>query len=438
MDKNEIIQILHDWNFWTQQPKTGLKRGFYLDRLNALSSSAFASSITGPRRAGKSIIMRQFARHLIEEGVEARNVLHVNFEDSRFTGSGVAFLEEIFRAYEEFLAPTALPTIFLDEIQEIDGWEKWVRTMLELGKARILVSGSNAGLLSQELGTLLTGRHLDVTVFPLSFGEFLEFNRAPSSPLEAAGTGQVTAIKGLLRKYLEWGAYPEVVLSEPKKEILLSYFEDVLQKDLIRRFKIRKPQELRALAKFYFSSVASPVTYQSAGRALDLSMTAVQRYSGYLEQVYLVFLLKRFSWKAKEQEKSPRKAYAVDTGLCNAVGFRFTENLGRLAENLVFLALKRRQAVNPEQEIYYWKDQDQSEVDFVIKEGLKVSQLLQVCWNVRDEKTRTRDTRSLWRAMREFDLASATIVTEETTAEETEEGRTIRFVPLAQWLLGAG
>ena len=434
MTKNEIIQILYDWNFWDRDQKTGVPRPTYLSRLDSLFLSNQVITITGPRRAGKSFIMRQMVKRLITSGYDPKNIMHVNLEDPRFTESGVLFLDKIFEAYKEYVSPKKTPLLFLDEIQEIEGFEKWIRMMHELSKAKVVISGSNARLLSKELGTLLTGRHLDLTVFPLSFGEFLLFNNAA-----VTGKNDLLAkeaeIKGLLRQYIEYGSFPEVALSEQKREILLSYFEDVITKDLLRRFNIRKPQDLRAVAKYYLSNISSLATFKLIERSLEMSITSVKNFTGYLEQAYLVFSLKRFSFKVKEQEKSPRKMYAIDTGLCNAVAFRFSENIGKLAENIVFIALKRQQALDSELELFYWKDVHHREVDFVVKDGLKVSRLIQVCWNIRDEKVKNRELRSLAKAMEELGVSTASVVTEEAEGEEILHGRTVKIVPLWKWLL---
>ena len=434
MTKDEIIQILDDWNFWNRDQKIGVSRPIYISRLESLFSSNQVITITGPRRAGKSFIMRQMIKNLINNGHNSKDIMHVNFEDPRFTESGVSLLGKIFETYQEYVSPQNKPILFIDEIQEIEGFEKWVRMMHELSKAKLIISGSNALLLSQELGTLLTGRHLDMEVFPLSFGEFLSFNN-----ISLTGTlglvGRESDVRGALRKYIENGSFPEVVLSEQKKEILLSYFEDVITKDLLRRFKIKKGQDLRSIVKYYLSNISAPSTFKSIERSLDMSITSVKSYTGYLEQAYLIFSLKRFSFKVKEQEKSPRKIYAIDTGLCNAVGFRFSENYGRLAENVVFVALKRKQSLNPNMELFYWKDAQHHEVDFVIKDGLDVTSLIQVCWNMQDEKTKNRELRSLQKAMKELDVATATIITEGAEDEEKLNGHTVKIVPLWKWLL---
>lgn len=435
MNKNELIGILQDWNFWRKELETGVPRAEYLTRVERFLETNHVLTITGPRRAGKSFIMRQAAKALTQRGVGKDNILIVNFEDPRFSELNTALLEQMYDTYLEFLAPKGPLYLFLDEVQEIDGWEKWVRYMHELKKAKLVVSGSNAKLLSRELGTLLTGRHLDVTVFPLSFSEFLAFNGVVFGDHLDLLKKRVE-IHGLLRRYVEYGGFPEVSLSEQKKEILLNYFEDLVAKDLLRRFKVRKPHALKALIKYYLSNVAVLSTFNAIAKSLTLSTLTVEKFSGYLEQVYLVFFLRRFSFKVKEQEKSPRKVYAIDTGLSNAVGFRFSENVGRLAENIVFLQLKRRQAFDPELELYYWKDAHHREVDFVIKRGAGVAELIQVCWNVEDAQTKERELRSLAKAMDELNIDAACVITEDYEAREIFKGKPIAFVPMWRWLLG--
>ncbi len=434
MNKNEILAVLNDWNIWKTEQATGIVREKYLDRLEAFFSSNQVITITGPRRAGKSYIMRQMAKRLIEKGIKKENLLFVNFEDPRFTSLDTKLMEEIFEVYREFLFPTDTPYIFLDEVQEVEGWEKWVRMMHELKKAKIVVSGSNAKLLSRELGTLLTGRHLDLTVFPLSFTEFLAFNKTEyKSLLDIAG--KEAEIRGLLRRYMEFGSFPEVTLSEQKREIILKYFDDLLTKDLFRRFRIRKPQVMKSLIKYYLSNAGNLTTFSSIEKFLHASADTIEKFAGYFEDVYLIFFLKRFSFKVKEQEKSPRKVYSIDTGLSNAVGFRFSENIGRLAENIVFLELKRRQMQNPAIELFYWKDVHHREVDFLIKENTKVTELIQVCWDVSDERTKQRELRSLFKGMDELNKKEALVITDEFDETEEHKDKTIRFIPLWKWLL---
>jgi predicted AAA+ superfamily ATPase len=422
MSKNEIIEILKDWNFWDRPLDCGITRPEYLSRIRALLESRQVISITGCRRSGKSYLMRQAAADLIKSGVDSRQILMVNFEDPRFSKLDVRLLQDIYEAYTEYMPAGSNPYIFLDEIQEVEGWERWVRTFHELKKAKVCISGSNAKLLSHELGTVLTGRHLDLTVFPLSFKEFLSFRGLPSANSAA------------LREYLEIGGFPEAVSSAHRQEILLSYFEDILNKDLLRRFRVRKAEQLKSLAKYYLSNNSSQITFNSFEKSFEISANTAEKFSGYLEDAYLVLFLKRFSFKVKVQEKSPRKAYCIDTGLANSIGFRFSRNWGRLAEAAVFLELKRRQFVAIDSELYYWKDPQHREVDFIVKEGVKPAQAIQVCWQTGDLKTKEREVKGLLKAMAELSLKEGVVITEEHEEEQDISGRKIRFIPLVKWL----
>lgn len=432
MNKEEIINILKDWNFWEKKQETGITRELYLKRMKDYIFNEQIIIITGPRRAGKSYLMRQLIKNLIDNGINPNETLYINFEDPRFTIKSPVLLEKIFETYMEKLMPKNKPYLFLDEIQEINGFEKWLLMMKELSKAKIFISGSNAKLLSREFGTLLTGRHLDITIFPLSFKEFLIFN---------GQTGMINTLedlryaKGLLMKYFEYGSFPEVVISAPKKEILLEYYEDIVTKDILRRYNIRKENELNAVLKYFFSNISTLFTYKAIERAFDISITAVKKYSICFEQVYLLFFISRFSYKVKEQEKSPRKIYSIDTGLCNTIGFKFSDNYGRLAENLVAISLKRKQLLNKNLELYYWKDDVHREVDFVLKEKEKITQLIQVCWNISNEKTIKRETKGLAQAMNELKCKNAIIITEEESKEIEINNSKVQIIPLWKWLL---
>lgn len=377
MNKNEIIEILQDWNFWKKDLEAGIKRPIYLNKLKGFLKSGQIVTITGARRAGKSFLMRQLIKSLISDGVDRNNILMVNFEDPRFTELDARTLQTIYEVYLEFLNPEGEIFIFLDEVQEVSGWERWVRTIHELNKAKLVVSGSNAKLLGKELSTLLTGRHIDLVVFPLSFKEYLTFNGIDLRDRLDFISKRVE-IERFFRKYLEWGGFPEVVLSSSeRKQMLLHYFEDA----------------------------------------------------------YLLFFLKRFSFKVKEQEKSPRKVYAIDTGLASTIGFRFSQNLGRLAENIIFLELVRRRALEKNSlEIYYWKDSQHREVDFVIKEGLKVAQVMQICWEINRPETKAREIKALLKAMEKLELNEGFVITQDLEKEENIAGKKIRYVPLWKWL----
>lgn len=436
MEKNDLLGILNDWNYWEKDLNSGVSRDSYLNVLNKMLHSQQVKIITGARRSGKSFIMRQMAKHLMVSGVDKKNILIVNFEDPGFVNLDTKLLQQIFDTYLEFQSPSGKVYVFLDEVQEIPRWEKWVRTTQELGKANMIISGSNSKLLSGELATVLTGRHLDVTVMPLSFREFLNFRNLEIKN-NSSLIGKNIEIKKLLQEFLEFGSFPIVVLEEEKKkETLLNYYDDTVNRDLIRRYKIRKTEKLRSLIKFYLSNISSPITFASSGKFLKMSAETTERFSDYLEASYLIFFLKRFSYKFKEQERSSRKVYAIDTGVVNTIGFRFSHNFGRLAENAVFLELKRRSHFNPFLEIYYWKSLANEEVDFIVKEDTSVKELIQVCWDVRDINTKKRETKALLKAMNEFKLQKGLIITEDFEGEEDFGGKKIQYVALRRWLLG--
>ena len=434
MNKNEILEVLEDWNFWRKDQDTEFPRLQYIEQLQSLKDSNQIIVITGARRSGKSYLMRGFAKKLISEGISKDNILFVNFEDPRFHRLDTDLLQKTYETYLESLNPKGTIYIFLDEIQEVSEWEKWVRTMHELKKANLIISGSNAGLLSRELSTLITGRHVDMTVFPLSFKEFLSFNNLEvNNSLDLIN--KKIDINRLLSEYFEYGSFPEVVLAGAKKQILLAYFDDLLNKDLIRRYKIRKTGKIKELAIYYLSNISTPSTYNSLKKQLLLTTDTIEKFSGYIESIFLIFFVKRFSFKLKEQEKSPRKTYAIDVGLSNQVGFRFSLNTGRMAENLVFLELLRKKSLNPEMELFYFKDERHRKVDFVIKESLKVKSAVQVCWNIEDLKTKKREIDSLIVGLENLNLKEGLVITEDYENVEYYKEFEIKFIPLYKWLL---
>lgn len=203
---------------------------------------------------------------------------------------------------------------------------------------------------------------------------------------------------------------------------------------MIKRFKIRKGEKLKNLTRYYLSNVSTLITYSSLEKNLGVSADTIEKFSAYLQTGYLTFFVKRFSFKVKEQEKSPRKVYAIDTGLAKAVGFSFSQDLGRMAENAVFLELIRKKTVNPQLEVFYWKDQQHHEVDFVIKEGLNISQGIQVCWDLTQPTTKDREVKNLIKSQRELNLPETLVITGDYEGKEKIAGIIIKFIPLWKWL----
>jgi predicted AAA+ superfamily ATPase len=437
MEKSRIIEVLAGWNFWNRDLEVGIPRKSYLDELLRFVKADKIVSIVGVRRSGKSTLMRQMAKAMIEAGTDRKNILIVNFEEPEFEGANVGLLQRIYEAYLEILRPPGKPFLFLDEVQNVERWERFVRALNERKEAFIAISGSSSRLLSQELATVLTGRQIYFEIFPLSFREFLSFEGMEIGGMEEALLNS-SKIRGLFREYLEVGGFPEIVLNKDpayRARTSRSYYEDIISRDVVQRFKIRKPEGLKALARFYLTNISSPISFNRISRFLNLPTETIRRFSYSLETANLIFFTKRFSWSVKEQENSPRKVYSVDVGISNAIGFRFRENLGKVAENLVAVELRRKMAQNPSTEVFYWKDIGQREVDFVVKEGLRVKQLIQVCWDPTDEATRKRELKGLARAMEGFKLREGLVLTEDFEGEEKINGRRVRFVPLWKWLI---
>jgi len=436
MEKSDILEILYDWNFWKKELYTGNKRENYINRCIEFLKTNVVVAVIGVRRSGKSYIMRQVIKTLIEKNIKSKNILMINFEDKRILDFYPGLIDDFYKTYIEILNPDEIPFIFLDEVHNVPNWERWVRTMDELKKAKIVISGSSSKLLSGELATVLTGRHLDIFTFPLSFEEFLYFKN-----LEIKDKLDIIAnkinIQRFLNEYIEFGGFPDVVLSNNKKELLLTYFDDILTKDIEKRYKLKKSEKLRTLAGFYMTNISGLVTFNSLAKFLGTSTVTVGKFSSYLEEANIMFFVKRFSFKFKEQDKAPRKVYSIDTGLSNAVGFKFVSNYGKILENLVAIELLRREKENVNSEIYYWHNQQNEEVDFVVKNGLNVEQLIQVCWNINDYKIKEREIRALLKASDELKCDNLLIVNQDIEGKETIKNKEIKYISLMNWLLKA-
>ncbi len=426
MNNETIIEILSDWNFWKREQETGIYRDVYLDRLEKLAKTEQIVAMTGVRRSGKSTLMKQFIKKKISSGIENTTFLYVNFEEPKFSGLlSVEFLQQIYEAYLEIIKPKEKPWIFLDEVQNVPNWERFVRALHEKKEANIFISGSTSKLLSKELGTLLTGRWVEMKTYPLVFQEFLLFKRLRIENRMDMLSNKI-AIKQLLREYLEFGGFPLVTLKEEKEEILRRYFDDIVERDIALRHKIRKTEKLKSLAKYYLTNFSSPGSYRRIAKFLGLSLDSTERYSAYMTEAYLLFFVQKHSYSLKEQEVSPRVAYGIDAGLINITGFRFSDNLGKLYENTVFLTLLEKG-----KELYYYKNK--GECDFLIKEKQRIVSTIQVSYEIKENKE--REVRGLLEAMNEFKLKEGLIITEEMDEEEIVEGKKITYIPLWKWLL---
>lgn len=441
MNATEILNILADWNYWGSFRTQLLQRTPYLRKMRTLFSDKEALALVGIRRAGKSSLVHLYLQEMFaKKALAAKQSLIINFEDPRFSGRlDGADLHQIYEVYLRQLKPEK-PLVVLDEVQNVEGWERFVRYLLEAQNAQVIVTGSSSKLLSSELATVLTGRHIDIEVFPLSFKELLDFKGiAHCSDVDAAKNR--IAIQSEMDAYLRWGGFPEVVLSnagERKRELLAHYFDDILSKDLVKRFNIKEVQKMEQLAHLFVTNTAALQSFNRLKDLLQLSLDTVQRFARYFEMVRLFYFIKKYEYSLGKQMRSTHKVYLADNGFYEARGFRFSDNIGRLAENCVAVELFKRRTFSP-LEIYYWKDYQQREVDFVVKEQRYVRQLIQVCWDISNEGTLKREVTSLLRASRELNCDDLLVVTENADFEREYQNngvsRKIRFVPLWRWML---
>jgi hypothetical protein len=437
LTKPRIIEALAGWNLWGRPLKTGIDRGSTAEAQRFLSSGKVLA-LFGVRRSGKSFIMRQLMKGAADAGAGAERTLMINLEEPAFEGCSLADLGRIWDAYLEIIGPKGRPFLFLDEVQNVTGWERFVRALQEKDEAYVTVSGSSARLLSEELSTVLAGRQFLFEVFPLGFGELLGFRGIKAGNDKQIALG-AQAIRRIFGEYFKWGGFPEIVLArddEFRARTIRGYYEDILVKDMIGRYRIAKVDTLRSLARFYLSNMAAPVTFRSVSRFTGENVETARRYTEYLRSSRALFFVKRFSFSVKEQEKSPRKVYAIDHYLSAVVGFRFSEQRGKALENIVAVELLRRQAADPSLEFYYWNGAASGEVDFVIKKGTDVSELLQVCADPSDAVAADRERRSLLKAMNVFGLRRGTVLTEDQEDESRVGNQRILHIPAWRWLLG--
>ncbi|MBU3897139.1 MAG: ATP-binding protein [Nanoarchaeota archaeon] len=419
------------YEFKELELETGIERAI-ASNIKEFLNKRHILAITGVRRSGKTTIMHQLMDYLIKSNIPKENIIYFNFDNKKLYPLNGDELDIFLDTYmEEFsVSKKHKLYLFLDEIQNIPNWERWIKGIYDTKtNIKFIISGSSATLLSSELSTLLTGRNLKFEVFPFSFFEYLKYKKLAYQSLnELKFSSKKIPLKKLFKEYIEYGGFPEVFDYKKKKYLLQSYYEDIILKDVVKRFEIESSKTIEDLASVLMANISNLISYNKLKDTLDSSVNTVKNYMKYLETAYLFFEMNIFSYSMKKQIVNQRKVYCIDTGLRNVVSFRFSEDIGRIVENIVFIELKRR-----DKEIYYWKDKN--EVDFIVKEGLKPKQLIQVCWDVSDKKTKQREIDGLLEAMKKFKLRKGLIITEDYEKEEKVDNKTIKYIPLWKWLL---
>jgi predicted AAA+ superfamily ATPase len=372
--------------------------------------------ISGIRRSGKSTLMRQFAGRFPD-------FYYINFDDERLIDFGLDDFSRLMVVFQKIHPDVRV--IFIDEIQNIDGWERFVRRIHDEGY-KIFLTGSNARLLGSELATHLTGRYVKIELYPFSFAELLAFKQIEYGTVSSSKKAEILAV---FDEYLEHGGFPEFIRYQDR-EFLQRTYDDILFRDIITRFGIREVKAFKQLVQYLFANLASEASYNALKKTLGFkSPMSVRSYIGFVEESYLLFECFRYDRSLKKQFANPKKIYVIDTGMRNAVAFRFSEDSGRLLENLVFIELKRRTT-----DVYYLRGK--RECDFVIRDSGVITSAIQVCYEL-NGTNREREIGGLVEAMTGLGLDEGIILT--YSQDETipvDNGRTITVMPVWRWLLG--
>ena len=373
------------------------------EQINKIEDS-FALIITGIRRCGKSTFLHQMLK-------KEKIYYYLNLEDPRLEGFELSDFNKVEALMEEMFGTGGI--YFLDEIQNIEKWEKFVRYLIDK-KEKVVLTGSNASLLSRELGTKLTGRNLQIEMFPFSFREFLLFKKEEPS-------------LNSFEEYLNAGGFPEYV-KKKNPQILNNLLSDVVMKDIAVRFGIKNTNILNKIAIYLISNVGKEFSYNSIKKMLDIkSVQSVIDYISYLENAYMIFSIPRFSYSYKQQQMSPKKVYSIDNGFSYVNSASFSKDKGKMLENLVFLKIRRKF-----QDIFYF--QDKNECDFLVKEKEKIVQAIQVCYEF-NEETKKRELEGIISALKEFDLKSGIVLTYNQEDRFLIQNKEIIVLPVWKWLL---
>lgn len=420
------IDLLARWNRWGTHP---LKSGFQRDvvaRILPFLHTPEAVTFIGPRRAGKTTAMFQVIDAVVASGVPVQGTLHLNLEEPGFSPDlGPALMDRIWNAWRREVYPEGRAWVFLDEVQRLPDWERWVRTRMERDGAKVFVTGSSSALLSRELGTLLTGRHVSFRVFPLSFSEFLRFREIPSGVLAST-----PLLESALLDYLRWGGFPEVVLSrdsERKSALLKQYVDDILFKDVALRHGVRDLPTLRNLAIHLLKQTASLQSHQRLANTFGVSLDLARAYVAFLQEAFLIETMPFMSLKATERQRNPWKVHAVDTGLRTAMALWGSEDWGRGAETMVHAQVRRS---SPDG-VFWWKGK--GEVDMLVQRGIDVTEAIQVTWS-ESGTVPDRELAALEEVRRSFPTARRRLVTGPGAAPEVDG---VDSVSLARFLLEA-
>jgi hypothetical protein len=426
----EIEALLLEWK------EEGIPDDLIDRKLDADILERKANVLLGIRRAGKTYCMFQLMKKF-----DFERVFYINMEDDRIIRPNLRHLTVLVPSIRKLFEVKFPIYLFVDEIQTVDQWEKWARRIAESKKVVLFISGSSSKLSSKEIATSLRGRTNSIYVFPLSFEEFLQFREFTFNRRLIDYSSKKPDLMRLFNEYLKFGGFPEVVLQKEKRiklKLLKEYFTTIIARDIIERFKIKNTLALETFMKYLLNNFSRYISFSKAANwmksiGIRVGKATLREYYSYITQSFFINSTSIFSYKIKDVLQYPIKVYVADNGFITALTLG-QENLGWLYENLVANELFKRSFLDPKVEIYYWKS-GANEVDFVLKEGLRVKELIQVCFDVEDNKTKRRELRGLIKAGEELKCKNLLIITGDYEGEEKVGNRSIKFIPLWKWLL---
>jgi predicted AAA+ superfamily ATPase len=386
--------------------------------------SNLIKAILGPRRAGKSL----FCLELLKD----RQFAYFNFDDEGLAGgikSG-ELMKELHAVYG------GVKTMLFDEIQNFPDWELFANRLQREGY-NLVVTGSNANLLSRELATALTGRHMPIEILPFDFKEFLRAKKYASNKEYQNLPQERGKLLGLAELYLRSGGFPEIAVKNlDARDYLGVLYDSLLFKDVVKRHRIRFAPQIDSLCSYLINNICGAYSSRKLAAILGFkSDMTVEKYVGYLAEAYMIFSLHCYSAKAGERIKTPKKVYAVDNGFVDAKAVQFSPDSGKLMENLVFCELVKKGAeIN--RDLFYYRTRGGREVDFIIKKGLAVTELIQVSYDTDNVATEQRETKALVEAAGELKTDNLKIITWDTEKEIKKNGKTVTLLPLWKWLGG--
>ncbi len=434
--KQIIKTLLYEWK-GKQLPKARERKNKIKEYLNIVPKKIIV--VTGFRRVGKTYQLFDCIEALLAEKTK-EEILYINFEYERIPLK-TEFLTQLLPTIKEEFAKKTM-YLFLDEIQNIPNWSKWLRRIYDTENIFLFVTGSNSKLSSNEIPTELRGRFLEIDIFPLSFEEFLVFKQEETDKKVIEYVAEARAkLKRHFREYLFFGGLPEIILlpEERKEETAQSYYRTVLQRDIIERFSVKNEELLKVLLRLLLNGTTYSFTklYNTIkSMQYEIGKTKLQEYISYIERAYFLYSVPVFSYKIKEQGQAPRKIYIIDNIFIKSLSTAYANNEARLLENAIFLELMRR---NGKESIFYWKDAKHYEVDFVVIEKRKVKELIQVCWNMEHPETMEREIRGILRASKELGCKKLTILTEDYEEIKEEEWfgikETVQYIPAWKWFV---